>query len=77
MVNSEIYHYATRQQSNFHQPPANSTKYKKGMCFLGVKVFNKLLPYIKEEFDNIRKLKQGLKNFLNEKSFYTLQEYFE
>ena len=28
-VNSEIYHYVTRQQSNFHQPQANFTKYIK------------------------------------------------
>ena len=40
-VNSAIYQYATRQQSNFLQPPANLTKYQKGICYLGVKVFNK------------------------------------
>ena len=77
MVSSEIYHYVTRQQSNFHQCQANFTKYQKGICYLGVKVFNKLPPYIKEEFDNLRKFKQSLKSFLNEKSFYSLQEYFE
>ena len=76
-VNSEIYHYVTRQQSNFYQPQANFTKYQKGICYLGVKVFNKLPPYIKEESDNLRKFKQSLKSFLNEKSVYSLQEYFE
>jgi hypothetical protein len=50
MVNSAIYQYATRQLSNFHQPPANLTKYQKGISYLGVKVF-KLPPYIKEEYD--------------------------
>jgi hypothetical protein len=76
-VNSEIYHYATRQQSNFHQPSANLTKYQKGVCYLGAKVFNKLPSYIKEEFNNPKKFKLILKKFLNEKSFYSLQEYFE
>ena len=76
-VNSEIYHYTTRQQSNFHQSLANMTKYQKGISYLGVKVFNKLPLYIKEEFDNSKKFKQSLKNFLNEKPFYSLQEYFE
>jgi hypothetical protein len=58
-VNSAIYQYATRQQSNFHQPPANLTKYQKGICYLGVKVFNKLPSYIKDDFDNLRKFKQS------------------
>ena len=77
MVNSAIYQYDTRQQSNFHQPPANLTKYQKGICYLGIKVFNKLPPNIKNDFDNSRKFKQRLKNFWNEKSFYSLHEYFE
>jgi hypothetical protein len=68
--NSEIYHYATKQQSNFYQPPANLTKYQNGIYYLGVKVFSKLTPYIKEEFDNLRKFKQSIKNFLNEKSIH-------
>jgi hypothetical protein len=76
-VNSEIYHYATRQQSNFHQPSANLTKYRKGVCYLSAKVFNKLPSYIKEEFDNPKKFKLIFKKFLNEKSFHSLQAYFE
>jgi len=43
----------------------------------GVKVFNKLPPNIKNDSDNSRKFKQKLKNFLDEKSFYSLLEYFE
>jgi len=50
---------------------------QKGICYLGVKVFNKLPPDIKNEFENSRKFKQSLKNFLSEKSFYSLREYFE
>ena len=70
-------HNATRQQSDFHQPVANLTKYQKGIGYLGVKVFNKLPLYIKEEFDNTKEFKQSVKNFLIEKPFYSLQEYFE
>jgi hypothetical protein len=76
-VNSEIYHYATRQQSNFPQPSTNLTKYQKGVCYLGAKVFNKLPSSNKEEFDDPKKFKLILKKFLIEKSFYSLQEYFE
>jgi hypothetical protein len=76
-VNSQIYHYATRQQSNFHQPIAIRTKYQKGIGYMGVSVFNRLPIYIKKEFDNSKKFKHSLKNFLKEKSFYSLQEYFK
>ena len=76
-ANSTIYQYATRQQSNLHQPLDNLSKYQKRICYLGVKLFNKLPPYIKEEVDNLRKFKRSLQNFLSEKSIYSLQEYFE
>ena len=75
-VNTEVHHHATRQQSNFHQPPAYLTKYQKGICYLGIKVFNKLPPYIKDDFENMREFKWRLKNFLHEKS-YSLQVYFD
>ena len=65
--NTEIHHHATRQQSNFHQLPAFLTKYQKRICYVGIKVFNKLPPYIKDEFGNKRNFKRWLKNFLHEK----------
>jgi hypothetical protein len=76
-VNSQIYHYATRQQSDFHQPTANQTRYQKGFGYMGVKVFNRLPINVKKEFDNSKKFRHCLKNFLRGKSFYSLQEYFE
>ena len=68
-LNTEIHYHATRQKSNFHQPLSFLTKYQKRICYLGIKVFNKLPPYIKDEFDNKRNFKRKLKNFLHEKSF--------
>jgi hypothetical protein len=53
------------------------TKYQKGVYYLGVKVFNKLPTYITEEFDNTKKFKKILQKYLNKKSFYSLQEYFD
>ena len=76
-VNSQIYHYATRQQSDFHQPAANRAKYQKGIGYMGVKVFNMLPINVKKGSDNLKKFRHSLKNFLGEKSFYSLQEYFE
>ena len=40
LVNSEIHYIDTRQHANCHQPSVNMTKYQKGVCYLGVKVFN-------------------------------------
>jgi hypothetical protein len=76
-VNSQIYHYATRKQSDFHQPTTNRAKYQKGIGYMAVKVFNRLPINVKKEFDNSKKFRHSLKNFLKEKSFYSLQEYFE
>ena len=75
--NSEVHNYATRQQINFHLPQVNLTKCQKGIGYLGIKVFNKLPQYPKEEFDNPKKLKESLNNYLSVKTFYSLQEYFE
>jgi hypothetical protein len=44
---------------------------------LGVKVFNALPPDIKMEFNNQKKFKGVLQKFLYEKSFNSLDEYFD
>ena len=77
MTNANVRNYTIRQQTNFHLSSANLTKYQKGICYLGIKVFNKLPQYLKDEFDNPKKFKPVLKNYLSTKSFYSLQEYFE
>jgi hypothetical protein len=75
LVNSEIHHINTRQHGNFHQPSVNVAKYQKGVCYLGVQVFNALPSDIKTEFNNPKKLKVVLQKFLCEKSFYSSHEY--
>ena len=77
IVNSAVHNYTARQHTNFHLPSVSLTKCQKGIGYLGVKVFNKLPKYLKEEFDNPKKFKQSLKNYLSIKTFYSLQEYFE
>ena len=52
-------------------------KYQKGVCYLGVKVFSALPSDIKIEFNNPKKFKVVLQKFLCEKSFYSLDEYFD
>jgi len=52
-------------------------KYQEGVYYLGVKVFNVLTSDIKTEFNNPKKFKVVLQKFLCEKSFYSLDEYFD
>jgi hypothetical protein len=77
LVTSVIHHTDTRQHTNLHQPSANVTKYQKGVYYLAVKVFNMLSSYIKTEFNNAKKFKVILQEFLYENSFYSLDVYFE
>jgi hypothetical protein len=76
LVNSEIHHLNTRQHANFHQSSVNVVKYQKGVYYLGVKVFNVFPSDMKTEFNNPNKFKVVLQKFLCEKSFYSLDEYF-
>jgi hypothetical protein len=46
VIKSEIHHINTRQHTNFHLPSVNVAKYQKGVYYLGVKLFNALLPNI-------------------------------
>jgi len=55
----------------------NVAKYQKGVYYIGVKIFNALPSDIKTEFNNPKKFKMVLQKFLCEKSFYTLDEYFD
>jgi len=77
LVSSEIYHIDTKQHANFHQLPVNSSRYQKGVNYLGVKVFNMVPSYIKIESDNPKEFKSILQKFLCENSFYSMDEYFE
>ena len=68
MVISEMYHIATRQHANIHQPSTKWTKYQKWVYCLGVKVFNVLPSYIKIESDNPKQFKLILQKFFYENS---------
>ena len=63
-VNSELYHFDTRQHANFHQPSVNVTKFQKRVSNLGAKVFNMLPSDIKMESDNPKKFKMALQKIL-------------
>ena len=59
------------------QTSVNVAKYQKGVYYIGIKVFN-VLPFdVKTEFHNPKKFKVVLQKFLYEKSFYSLDKYFD
>jgi hypothetical protein len=76
MEDSEVHHINTRQHADFHQHSVNVAKYQKGVYYLGIKVFNALPFDIKTEFNNPKKFEVVLQKFLYEKTFYSLDEYF-
>jgi hypothetical protein len=74
--NSEIHTINTRHSNNLHYPSCNLTIFQKGTYYLGIKIFNKLPPSIKDQAQEIKKFKSAVKKFLFLNSFYSLNEYF-
>ena len=65
----------TRQCCNLHPPLPSSVKYRKGVYYSGIKIFNNLLSHIKTRSDNPKQFKSTLKNFLHTYSFHSLAEH--
>jgi hypothetical protein len=76
ILNKEIHDKETRQQHNFHYPTVNLVKCQTGVHYMGIKVFNKLPTYIKNEYTNTTKFISLVQNFLSENSFYSLGEFY-
>jgi hypothetical protein len=75
-VNSEIHNINTRQHSNLHEPAPNVTRFKHGIYYSGVKIYNNLPLHIKQLADKPRTFVLKLKNFLYFHSYY-LEEFFQ
>jgi len=75
-TNNELHPIGTRQYQNLHQPSANLTKYQSGVYYVGIKLFNSLPTFIKQEFNNYNKFLPFFKKFLCENSFYSLEEFY-
>jgi phage regulator Rha-like protein len=75
-TNNEIHNYCTRQHSNLHQSAANLAQYQNGVLYRGVKMYNTLPAYIKNEYHNPKKIEAVLKRFLYNKSFHSREEFY-
>jgi len=75
--NREIHKYITRNNTNFHLPTVNITKFYKGLYILGSKAFNHLPQHIKTLVNDMKYFKLSLKRFLYHHSFYSIEKYLE
>jgi len=76
-INSDVHSINTRHRTDLHHPLTKLTKYKKGVYYSGIKIFNYLPQSIKKLSWNMKNFKLDLKRFLLVGSFYTLDEYFD
>ena len=77
-INSDVHSIRTWHRFDLHHPPlARLMKYKKGIYYSGIKIFNYLPQNIKNLSRNVKKFKLTHKRFLSVGSFYTLEEYFD
>ena len=75
-TNTDIHAINTRQKSHLRPPSTRITKFQKGVHYMGVKIFNKLLPKIQHLSNNKKQFHKTLKKFLLLGSFYTLEEFY-
>jgi len=75
-INSDVHSINTRLRSDLHTPLIKLTKYKKGIYYSGIKIFNSLPQSIKTLAGNMKKFKRTLKKFRLTGFFYTSEEYF-
>jgi hypothetical protein len=75
--NSQVHKFNTRSIYDQYYPQTNLTLFQKGICYLGVKVFNHLPTEIKSMWNDTKSFKLKLTTFLLQNSFYTTEEFFE
>jgi hypothetical protein len=75
-MNSDIHSFNTRSNHDLHIPIANLTVFQKGLWYSGIKIYNHLLPTLKQLSYDISKFKTALEGFLLTNSFYTLEKYY-
>ena len=75
--NSAVHSINTRYRSDLYPPSIKLTKYKKGVYYFGIKIFNHLPQNIKNLSWIVKKFKLALKRFHWMGSLYTLYENFE
>jgi hypothetical protein len=74
---NKIHTINTHQSSNLHLSALNLAKYKKGVYYPGIKVFNQLPQDIKKLLHDVQKFNIAVKTFLLKETFYMIDEYYD
>lgn len=74
--NKDIHDYNTRIKCNLHIPPASTSLYQKGTCYLGIKLYNRLSNSIKC-LQNISAFERSVREYLQYHCFYSVREYLD
>jgi hypothetical protein len=75
-VSMQIHSINTRQNCNLQQPQANLTSHQKGAHYSDIEVFKCLQSNIRDLSCHVKRFKLELGKYLDRKSFYTLEEYY-
>jgi hypothetical protein len=74
--NAELHTIKTRNSFNLHAPLSRLTNYQKGVYYAVIRVFNHLPISIKSTAYETKVFKKTLQRFLLDKSFYSMDEFF-
>jgi hypothetical protein len=72
-TNSDVHNLNTRTNYDLHSPTVNLTLFQKGVCYLGIKIYNHLPLNLKKLSCDISKFKSALKTFLLNKLLLLLR----
>jgi len=75
-TNSDVHCFNVRSHYDLHIPAANLAVFQKGVWYSVIKIYNHLLPTLKQLTYDISKFKTALKRFLFTNAFYTLEVYY-
>jgi hypothetical protein len=72
---SDVHGYNTVRKLNLYVQPCNTSRCKRSVINMGIRLYNNLPSQIKSTQD-YKAFKHQLKDYLLNKAFYSLQEYF-
>ena len=73
--NAEVHNINTRNILKLHKPIRNLTLYQKGPNYMRIRIFNRLPDCIARVVENKRSFISTLKEYLVNKSYYSMEEY--
>jgi hypothetical protein len=75
--NTEVHNINTRSELKLHKPISNLRLYQKGVYYMSIRIFNKLPDCIARVVENKWSFVSTLTQYLVNKSFYSLAEFFD